>query len=105
MGYVIVAIVLMLIVAAFVTFLVLNSMRKGAGSGSADPSARRSDHNGTPGIGQDPTPLGDTSEHADDPGVGQDPAQPARPEERQRGDAGAGSGVQPESERLANRPL
>jgi hypothetical protein len=34
-----------------------------------------------------------------------DPARPARPEDRQLGDAGADTGVQPESERLADRPL
>jgi hypothetical protein len=136
MGYVIAGILVLLIVAAFVTFLVMNSMRKGAGGGTSDPSARQSDRGGPPGIGQDPTPLGDTDQHAgaqtehgttaEDPerNAGEDtaadgydpartegdgtgaqgdgPGRPARPEDRQRRDAGA-SGT-PESERLADRP-
>jgi hypothetical protein len=105
MGYVIAAIVVLLIVAGFVTFVVLNSMRKGSAKAEDD---------GTPGIGQDETPLGDTTEHAgshgesgetaDDPegaarGVdpsggdapegGEGPTRPERPEDRQLRDAGA----------------
>ena len=113
MGYVIAGILVLLLVAGFVTFLVLNSMRKGSA---------RSDHSGPAGIGPDPTPLGDTSEHAGEhttggetaedpernPGeAGYDPsapsAEPQRPEDRQRRDAGATS-PQPESERLTDRP-
>jgi hypothetical protein len=117
MGYVIAGILVMLIVAGFVAFLVMNSMRKGAGAGTADPSARQSDRSGPPGIGEDPTPLGDTSEHADsdsaeggdDAARGQDPAgAPSRPEDRQMRDAGASQrpdAPQPDSERLADRPL
>jgi hypothetical protein len=105
MGYVIAGVLVMLIVAGFVAFLVMNSMRKGAGSGTADPSAPQSDRQGPPGIGQDPTPLGDTSEHADSASAeGYDPA---RPEDRQMRDAGASkdaSAPQPDSERLADRP-
>jgi hypothetical protein len=101
MGYVIAGIVVLLLVAGFVTFIVMNSMRKGAGAGTADPSARQSGRGGPPGIGEDPTPLGDTAEHADE---GVDPSRPSRPEDRQLGDAGADTGVQPESERLADRP-
>jgi hypothetical protein len=109
MGYVIAGILVLLLVAGFVTFIVLNSMRKGTA---------RSDHSGPAGIGPDPTPLGDTSEHAGDqttggatasdpernPGeAGYDPSAPAqRPEDRQRGNAGASP--QPDSERLADRP-
>jgi hypothetical protein len=114
MGYVIAAIVVLLIVAGFVTFLVMNSMRKGAGGGTGDPSAPESEQGGPPGIGKDPTPLGDTTEHAggqsaeghtaEDPESGergQDPAtgepvaggpgptRPGRPEDRQLRDAGA----------------
>jgi hypothetical protein len=126
MGYVIAGILVLLIVAGFVTFVVMNSMRKGS-------AARDS---GAPGIGPDPTPLGDTSEHAgeqtergttaedpeanpgeDDAASGVDPAaaaapeeghtpqRPTRPEDRQLRDAGAGTGPQPESEQLADRPL
>jgi hypothetical protein len=114
MGYVIAGIVVLLLVAGFVTFMVMNSMRKGG------PAAR--DASG-PGIGGDPTPLGDTTEHAgtqtgrgttaedpernpgeDDAAQGFDPARPAKPEDRQLRDAGADRGSQPESERLADRP-
>ena len=109
MGYVIAGILVLLLVAGFVTFIVLNSMRKGTA---------RSDHSGPAGIGPDPTPLGDTSEHAGEQTTGgatasdaernagesgYDPSAPAqRPEDRQRGNAGASP--QPESERLADRP-
>lgn len=124
MGYVIAAIVVVLIVAGFILFLVLNSTRKGAGANTADPSARQSDRGGPPGIGEDPTPLGDTTEHAgtqspegataEDPESaerGQDPAddrpvpggdgpqRPARPEDRQLRDAGAESAAAPERDR------
>src|SRR5919199_2760458 len=127
MGYVIAAIVVLLIVAGFVTFLVMNSMRKGAGRASADPSADQSARGGPPGIGEDPTPLGDTSQHAgeqteggttatdpeeSDRGVDPasasagegPPAKPARPEDRQMRDAGAEHDPAPQSERLADRP-
>jgi hypothetical protein len=115
MGYVIAGILVLLLVAGFITFLVMNSMRK------SGPAARDT---GGPGIGEDPTPLGDTTEHAgqqtdrgttaedpernpgeDDAGQGFDPERPAKPEDRQLRDAGASSGPQPESERLADRPL
>jgi hypothetical protein len=114
MGYVIAAILVLLIVAGFVTFLVMNSMRKGAGGQGSDPSADQSGRGGPPGVGQDETPLGDTTEHAgsqsesgataDDPegaarGVdpssdeapegGEGPSRPDRPENRQLRDAGA----------------
>jgi hypothetical protein len=89
MGYVIAAIVVLLIVAGFITFLVLNSMRKGSA---------KSDE-GAPGVGSDETPLGDTTElagrHAesgettDQPEDGEGPPRPARPEDRQLRDAGA----------------
>jgi hypothetical protein len=127
MGYVIAGIIVLLLVAGFITFLVMNSMRKGS-------SAARDD--GPAGIGPDPTPLGDTTEHAgqqsergttaedpernpgEDRGVdpagqeraqepGEGPERPGRPEDRQLTDAGADTGTsapQPESERLANRP-
>ena len=121
MGYVIAGILVLAIVAAFVTFLVMNSMRKGAGADSGDPSAHQSRRGGPPGMGEDPTPLGDTSEHAgtqteggatvDDPegragtdDTGPVPARPPRPEDRQLRDAGADTSVQPDSERLADRP-
>ena len=77
MGYVIAAIVVLLLVAGFITHLVLNSTRKG------DPVA---DDGGAPGMGSDASPLGDTTEHTHEH---DDPPRPARGEERQRRDAGA----------------
>jgi hypothetical protein len=115
MGYVIAGILVLLLVAGFITFLVMNSMRK------SGPAARG--EGGPPGMGGDATPLGDTTEHAgeqtsrgttaedpernageDDAAQGLDPSRPARPEDRQLRDAGAGGAPQPESERLADRP-
>jgi hypothetical protein len=127
MGYVIAGILVLLIVAGFVTFLVMNTMRKAGDASTDDPSARQGERGGTPGIGEDPTPLGDTTEHAgeqsaggatesdpeaadrgidpaggqSEPAGGEGPQRPARPEDRQLRDSGAGS---PASERLADRP-
>lgn len=57
MGYVIAAVIVILLIAGFVTFLVMNAADK------SDPNAAAED--GPPGIGADAgTPLGDTSEHA-----------------------------------------
>jgi len=81
MGYVIVAIVVLLIVAGFITFMVVNATQ------------RRSE---TPAdiVAPDETALGDTAEHS-----GVDPQERAEgerePEQRD---------TRPESERLANRP-
>jgi hypothetical protein len=114
MGYVIAGILVLLLVAGFITFLVMNSMRKGGPAARGDA--------GAPGIGEDATPLGDTTEHAgqqtsrgttaddaernagEEGEQGLDPSRPARPEDRQLRDAGADSAPQPESERLADRP-
>lgn len=57
MAFVIPLIVVLLLVAAFVTFLVLNATRKGRNAG-------RGAEAGPPGVGGDETPLGDTAEHA-----------------------------------------
>src|SRR4051794_3620316 len=57
MTYVIPLIVVLVLVAGFVTFLVLNATRRGR-------SASSGGEQGPPGIGQDETPLGDTAEHA-----------------------------------------
>ena len=94
MEYVIPAVILLLLISGFVTFLVLNATRK------SGPVADRGDE-GAPGIGSDPTPLGDTTEHAgeqsrqgvtrDDPESGRpSPAMPAtsRAPERARESAG-----------------
>jgi hypothetical protein len=57
MEYVIPIVLVLLLVAGFVTFLVLNATNK------SGPVADRDDE-GAPGVGSDPTPLGDTTEHA-----------------------------------------
>jgi hypothetical protein len=127
MGYVIAGILVLLIVAGFVTFLVMNTMRKDRNASTDDPTARQGERAGTPGMGEDPTPLGDTTEHAGEqsaggmtesdpeaaergvdpaageaePSGGEGPQRPARPEDRQLRDSGASS---PASERLADRP-
>jgi hypothetical protein len=63
MGYVIAAIIVLLLVAGFITFLVLNATRRSGKAGPSDPGAE-----GTPaGIAApDQTPLGDSAEHAED---------------------------------------
>ena len=62
MGYVIAAIVVLLLVAGFVTFFVLNATRRSGGAGPSDPGQE-----GTPaGIAApDEAPLGDTTQHSD----------------------------------------
>ena len=58
MTYVIVAVLLVLAIALFVTFMVLNTTNR------RGPAARES---GPPGLGaDDETPLGDTPEHTDE---------------------------------------
>jgi hypothetical protein len=55
MGFVLVLVLVLLVVAGFVTFLVLNATRK------SGPAA---DDGAAPGVGADESPLGDTIEHA-----------------------------------------
>jgi hypothetical protein len=63
MGYVIAAILVLLIVGGFVLFLVTNATRKSNVSDAGDPGA---DQNALAIVGSDDeTPAGDTSEHAD----------------------------------------
>ena len=57
MAYAIVGVVVVLIVAGFVIFMVLNATRK------SSPAAE-TPREGAPGIGADDTPLGDTTQHA-----------------------------------------
>jgi len=58
MEYVIPILVVVLVVAGFVTFLALNAAKKGGAVAEGEP--------GPPGIGADEqTPLGDTTEHSD----------------------------------------
>jgi hypothetical protein len=61
MGYAIAIILVVLIVAGFVTFLVMNATRKSDTSDAQDPGA---DSNPLGIIGSDGTPVGDTDEHA-----------------------------------------
>jgi hypothetical protein len=64
MGYVIAAFIVLLIVGAFVFFLVGNATRKSNVSDAADPGA---DQNPLGIVGSDrETPAGDTSQHADE---------------------------------------
>ena len=55
MEYVIPAVLVVLLVGGFVTFMVLNATKK---------SGPVADSGDAPGIGADETPLGDTTEHA-----------------------------------------
>ena len=64
MGYVIAAILVLLIVGGFVLFLVTNATRKSNVSDAGDPGA---DQNALGIVGSDDeTPAGDTSQHAAD---------------------------------------
>jgi hypothetical protein len=68
MAYVIVGIVVVLVIAGLVAYVVMNASRK-SGAAAVD--------DGTPGIGRDATPLGDTAEHAGDhDGAGRTVADP-----------------------------
>jgi hypothetical protein len=63
MGYVIAAILVVLIVGGFVLFLVTNAAKKSNVSDAGDPGAEQ---NSLSIIGSDDeTPAGDTSEHSD----------------------------------------
>jgi hypothetical protein len=113
MEFVIAAVIVVLVIAGFVTFLVLKATRK------SGPVVDRPDE-GPPGIGQDETPLGDTTEHAgeqtqrgttarapersrferDDPDAA---AHRARPGEGEGEEHLEFDGERPASERLANR--
>jgi hypothetical protein len=107
MGYVIAGIVVLLLVAGFVTFFVINATKKGGRAGPSDPGAE-----GNPaGIASpDPSPLGDTAEHSGDQQQGQTVSDPEH--RGGRDPAGGGPRVgdpgpearEPESERLADRP-
>lgn len=62
MGYVIAGVLAILIIAAFITFLVMNSMKKNNLSDAGDPGA---DQNPLSILGSESdTPLGDTREHS-----------------------------------------
>jgi hypothetical protein len=113
MEYVIPAVLVLLLVGGFVTFLVLNATRK------SGPAATGRDE-GAPGMGADETPLGDTAEHAgeqteagttasdpeqarsrhDDPEAAAHVGRPGEGEGRERLEF---EDERPRSERLANR--
>ena len=68
MGYVIAAVLVILIVGGFVVFLVTNAARKSNVSDAGDPGA---DQNPLSMIGSDEeTPAGDTDQHAEPDGQG-----------------------------------
>jgi hypothetical protein len=113
MEYVIPAVIVLLLIAGFVTFLVLNATTR------SGPVADDRD-DGAPGIGQDETPLGDTTEHAGeqteqgttarDPEQGRferdgadGAAHVARPGEGEGRERLEFDGERPASERLADR--
>lgn len=121
MGYVIAAIILLLIVAVGVTFLVLNATRRQRQASAAD----RDYGEGTPGSDMaivapdENTPLGDTDQHAGEQtrrgttvgGTGETGSRErsaggtsASGEGGVGGEAEGSRSVTPESERLANRP-
>jgi hypothetical protein len=107
MGYVIAGILVLLLVAAFVTFFVINATKKSGRAGPSDPGAEGS----PPGIASpDPSPLGDTTQHAGEQWEGATADDPERnagergdgDDEPRVGDAGP-EATRPASERLANR--
>ena len=107
MGYVIAGMVVLLLVAGFITLFVMNAMKKSGGAGPPDPGDE-----GTPaGIASpDDSPLGDTTQHAGEQQEGRTVNDPedsdggSAPDDKPRvGDAGP-EARQPESERLADRP-
>ena len=110
MGYVIAAIIVLLLVAGFVTFFVMNATKK---SGPASPSEPSAEGNPAGIAAPDSSPLGDTSQHSGDQQEGQTVTET---EHSGGGESGGGGDAkprvgdpgpearQPESERLANRP-
>jgi hypothetical protein len=110
MGYVIAIIVVLLLVAGFVTFFMLNATKNSGRAAPEDPGAE-----GTPaGIASpDESPLGDTTEHAGEHSEGVTTDEPergaagegerAKPRVGDPGPEASSDGPQVESERLANR--
>jgi hypothetical protein len=64
MEYVLVGILVLLLVGGFITFLVMQATRRSTPATATDESADERGDQGTPGVGADATPLGDTTEHA-----------------------------------------
>jgi hypothetical protein len=122
MEYVLVIVIVLLIVAGFVTFMVLNATRS---SGPAAPERPEEEGNPAGILSPDEAPLGDTTEHAGQQEggrtVGGQDAEhsggtgaPQHDAPRDRAEAREGASAEggeperqvptPESERLANRP-
>jgi hypothetical protein len=102
MGYLIAVVLVLILVAGFVMFFVLNATKRGGPAAPADPSAE-----GNPaGIAApDRAPLGDTTQHAGDQEGGRTTGDPEHAGPGDGNADGGGSGTPPpESERLANRP-
>ena len=117
MEFLIPGVLVLLAIAGFVTFFVLNATKKSGPAADADE--------GAPGIGADDTPLGDTTEHAgeqtesgvtaSDPESGADERPPDPDAAAHSGRPGEGEGSQrldfegeqprPASERLADRDV
>jgi hypothetical protein len=115
MGYVIAAILVLLIVGAGITFMVLNATRRQRQASATDSELGR----GTPGseaaivAPDDNTPLGDTDQHSEEQTQEGRPVSQresersgggARPSGGVGGEGEGGRAVTPESERLSNRP-
>ena len=112
MEYVLVGIVVLLLVAGFITFFVINAAGRSGRAGPSDPG----DEGNPAGIASpDSSPLGDTSEHAGDQEEGHTVDQPEdadsaedRSNKPRVGDPGpeaqSPDTEPPESERLADRP-
>ena len=100
MGYVIAGILVLLLVAGFVTFFVMNATKKSGRAAPSDPGAE-----GNPaGIAApDESPLGDTTQHAGEQEEGRTVGGSGEGEQPRVGDPGP-EAEPPESERLANRP-
>jgi hypothetical protein len=101
MGYVIAVVIVLLLVAGFVTFFVFNATRRGGPAAPSDPGAE-----GNPaGIAApDEAPLGDTTQHAGEQREGETVNDPEHEAGREAGPGERRSGPPPESEQLANRP-
>ena len=107
MEYVIAGMVVLILVAGFVTFFVMNATKKGGRAGPSEPS----DEGNPAGIAApDESPLGDTTQHAGDQREGQTVDDPESGQDRGSADAKPRVGdpgpeaQAPESERLADRP-
>jgi len=120
MEYLIPLVLVLLLVAGFVTFLVLNATKKSGPAATGDDA---------PGVGADETPLGDTTQHAgeqneegatvsqpergksprtDDPDAAARLARPGEGEGHERIESKGGDDEEPAppaSERLANRDV